>query len=64
MFPVKLMFPPGLGFLHALPDPSCLERDEGMEAAIGLELQQNSRAVGVGPEEGHKDDPRAGAPLL
>jgi len=26
--------------------------------------QEGHGAVGVGPEESHKDDPRAGAPLL
>ena len=27
-------------------------------------VQEGYRAVGVGPEEGHEEDQRAGAPLL
>ena len=31
---------------------------------LGLGLPAQERTVGVGPDEGHKDDQRAGVPLL
>ena len=32
--------------------------------ALEPPAQEGHRTVGVGPEEGHKDNPRVGAPLL
>jgi len=34
-----------------------------LRSAVEPSAQEHG-AVGAGPEEGHKDDPRAGAPLL
>ena len=32
--------------------------------SLGSQAQEGGGASGGGPEEGHKDDPRVGAPLL
>ncbi len=36
----------------------------GLRPSLGPTLQEGRGAVGLGPEEGHEDDQKAGAPFL
>jgi len=51
-------------WLSVLCPCSCEAPFGVLHPGLGASAQDSSGAVGVGPEEGHKDDPRAGSSLL